>query len=66
MPYKFVNNDKWQIDLHGTYIGPIKLFQGFVQKDMIEAYEKGKPKSLPFVFDYHPTNYGLIVARKKV
>lgn len=64
MPYKYFNSD-WDVDLHGEYIGPISLFGGFVQKDMIDAYAKEKPAKLGFRFDYHATHHSLIVANKK-
>jgi hypothetical protein len=64
MPYKHFNSD-WDVNLHGQYIGPISLFGGFAQKDMIDAYAKEKPEKLGFRFDYHATHHSLIVAKKK-
>jgi hypothetical protein len=62
--YKFIDKDKWDIQLYGVYNGPIELFAKKYEKDLKEAYTKGKPKAINFQYGYGK-QCGLLVARKK-
>lgn len=55
----------WDISLYGKYIGPIKLFSKRLDKELLEAYEKGNATAINFKLGYHSSNPSFIVANKK-
>lgn len=64
--YKYIDRSEWDVTLYGVYNGPIPLFANCFEKDLKEAYTKGKDsiKTLNFQYGYG-THCGLLVARKK-
>lgn len=53
IPYRYFTNRDWNKKLYGAYSGPIGLFAGRRQKDLMEAYEKpGVIKGLDFGIGY--------------
>ena len=52
LPYARLRKRGWEIAVYGTYEVPIPPFQGAYQKGLAAAYEKQKPKPLPFRFGY--------------
>ncbi|MFH0866354.1 MAG: hypothetical protein V1904_09165 [Bacteroidota bacterium] len=66
IPYRCIEQKKWNISLYGVYNGPIQLFAGKYEKDLKEAYTEGKDKVKPLDFHYGYGNAcALLVARKK-
>lgn len=66
IPYRCIEQKKWNISLYGVYNGPIQLFAGKYEKDLKEAYTTGKDKVKPLEFHYgYGTTCALLVARKK-
>lgn len=66
IPYRCIDQKKWDIQLYGVYNGPIQLFAGKYEKDLKEAYTSGKDKVKPLEFHYgYGTTCALLVARKK-
>lgn len=63
--YKNFDNT-WNITLYGDYIGPIQLFSGRIQKDLLEIYKSDTTYPINFRMGYHPTSPSFIVARKKL
>jgi hypothetical protein len=53
VPFKFYAADKWNKVLYGKYLGPIKLFEIRMQKDLLDAYKGADIKALPFSLGYH-------------
>jgi len=57
MPYKYVNNDNWEIRCFGSYVKPIKDFEKnydiIYQNDLASRYKKGDTERLPFSLGYH-------------
>ncbi|MDP4266352.1 MAG: hypothetical protein Q8880_02825 [Bacteroidota bacterium] len=68
IPYKFFKSKKWDIQLYGKYVGPIRLFENHFQKDLDSLYKiPSKVKPLPFGIGYQ-FRYGqsnLLLAKKK-
>jgi hypothetical protein len=62
--YKFIDQTKWDVQLFGTYTGPIPLFVKQYEKDLKDAYAKGKPKPINFQYGYG-SHCGLLLAKKK-
>lgn len=52
LPYGRLRKRGWEIAVYGTYQVPIPPFQGAYQKSLAAAYEKQKPRPLPFRFGY--------------
>ena len=53
IPLKYFAPDRWALSFFGTYTGPIKLFQSFTQKDLVEAYHgSGSVAPLDFGIGY--------------
>lgn len=66
IPYRYFNNDNWDITLYGAYVHPLQVFSEYCyQKDLKQAYDNCK--------DVHPLNFrlgydrvsNLLVARKR-
>lgn len=51
IPFRFFDPEIWQINLYGTYNGPIDLFAEYYQADMRSAYRQGS-NPLPFGTGY--------------
>jgi hypothetical protein len=68
VPYQRFARDLWQVQLHGQYERPVKLFEKRHQKDLEGAFlAQGKTAPLPFPFGYNwrkEGKSGLIVARR--
>lgn len=67
MPIKFVDRNKWDITLFGSYYAPIPLFRNRVQIDLRQAYKDGNVKPLPFGigYQYRKGTSNLMLAAKK-
>ena len=69
IPYRFFDQDKWDITLYGGYSGPIPLFKNKMQPDLKAAYSSGvvPVKSLDFGIGYSVSKVqsNLLVAKKK-
>lgn len=54
MPYYFLNqSNKWEIQFHGIYNGPIPLFSSRYQSDLYDAMKDQKTEKLPFSYSYN-------------
>lgn len=53
IPYRFLNDSTWDIQLFGKYTKPIGLFAERVQPDLREAFATNKPAALPFKIGYN-------------
>jgi len=56
LPYKYVNNDNWDIRCFGSYVQPIKDFEknyDIIYQNDLEKRYKGKTEKLPFSLGYH-------------
>ena len=65
IPFKDFTSDKWEVKVYGNYTGPIKLFEDYMQEDLMEFCQEQGDKSLPFRMGYHPSQRCLIVASRK-
>lgn len=52
IPYKNIDNKKWDIVFYGTYEKPINLFAKNYQDDLRKAYDSLETKPLPFGIGY--------------
>jgi len=52
LPYSRLRKRGWLVDVYGVYNVPIPPFEGAYQRTLAAAYEKQKPKPLPFRFGY--------------
>ncbi len=53
IPYRYFNRSSWNIKLYGSYSGPIGLFAGHRQKDLMDAYQKSSSiRTLDFGIGY--------------
>ncbi|NTW32269.1 MAG: hypothetical protein HGB12_06550 [Bacteroidetes bacterium] len=62
--FKYIDQNKWNIQLYGIYNGPIQMFSNRMEKDLKQAYKDMKVKSINFQYGYG-SKCGLLVARKK-
>lgn len=56
VPYKYVNNEKWKVELYGEYKAPVKDFsEKLFQEDLDSAYRDKTKFSgpVPFSIGYH-------------
>jgi hypothetical protein len=53
LPYKFMNDNGFEVKLLGQYTRTIALFANEFQPDMKQAYAKAKPAVLPFMIGYN-------------
>lgn len=68
IPYKYYDQGKWEIRLHGDYSAPIPLFTKHSQSDLRAAYQSiGGGPSIPFGSGYHtrPREANLMIAVKR-
>jgi len=63
IPYSYLDNQKWQVDLYGRYENPIDLFENFYQEDLFSAYQNGKKGHLNFIIGYGNFS-NLLIAKK--
>lgn len=68
MPYALLLKRGWQVRVYGRYGVPIKPFEYAFQPALAAAYERAKPKPLPFRFGYQldksESRSNLIVGRR--
>lgn len=69
LPYALLQQDGWQVQLHGRYDKPIPPFGGAFQLALSRAYKTHEPALLPFTFgyqyhDFRDTRSNLIVAQR--
>jgi hypothetical protein len=67
IPYRFINQNPWQVKLYGHYHRPIRPMTYGYQKDLETAYNSRQEQApLPFPFGYHwrGQQSGLIVAHR--
>ena len=62
--FKYFDQNLWDIQLYGVYNKPIKLFEEFYEPELKDAYEKNKPKPLPFRIGYNNVS-NMLIAKKK-
>jgi hypothetical protein len=67
IPYRYFAKEKWNIQFHGHYIGPINRFLKHGQLDLAKDANASHPAPLPFSFGYQwkPSQSALIVATPK-
>jgi hypothetical protein len=67
IPYRYFDKNKWDIQFHGRYIGPINRFLKNGQLDLAKDNAAAIPQPLPFSFGYQwkPSQSFLIVATPK-
>jgi hypothetical protein len=60
--------DEWQLNLFGTYVGPIGVFPQHYQPKLRQLYQQGKPRKLDFGVGYRwrPNESNILLAVKKV
>jgi hypothetical protein len=69
LPFALLEQDGWQVQLHGRYGRPIPPFGGAFQLALSRAYKTQEPALLPFTFgyqyhDFRDTRSNLIVAQR--
>ena len=52
IPCSFFEPEKWTLQVHGSYPGPIPLFKDFYQAKLAELYRTSKPTPLDFGIGY--------------
>lgn len=59
--------DDWQLNLFGTYVGPVGVFPEHYQPKLRQLYLQGKPRKLDFGIGYRwrPNESNLLLAVKK-
>jgi len=64
IPYRFFSKEKWNIEHHGRYLGPISRFKEYPQPDLAKENVASGPAPLEFSFGYQwqPSRSSLIVA----
>lgn len=67
VPYKFLNDSTWNVQLFGKYTKPIGLFAGRIQSDLKTAFATKSPSELPFRIGYNISHNEphLILSQKK-
>jgi hypothetical protein len=67
IPITFFDEEKWNVQPFGKYLGPIDLFKQNFQPKLKELYDKGSPVPLEFGIGYrwYPHQSNWIVATKK-
>jgi len=63
IPYRYFDKKEWSIQLYGSYIKPIPLFEKSLEKDLALAYKNAKPKPISFRIGYHPKS-NMLIAKK--
>jgi len=52
IPYRFIDQTRWQVRLFGQYTKPYGSFKFMVQPDLRKAYEEGNAQPLDFFIGY--------------
>jgi len=67
LPYTYLNDSTWNIQLYGKYTRPIGLFAGRQQPTLKKAFDQPTVKALPFKIGYNGSHneQHLILATKK-
>ncbi|MEO6054836.1 MAG: hypothetical protein ABIP97_12565 [Chthoniobacterales bacterium] len=67
IPLRYFSPDKWNVRVYGNYVGPIKIFEQYYQKDLADRYAASHPKPLPFGMGYRwqPHESAVMVAFRK-
>lgn len=52
IPYRFIDQEKWDVRLYGRYTQPYGSFKFMMQPDLKKAYEEGRPVPLDFFLGY--------------
>lgn len=67
IPYRFISDSTWNVQLFGKYTKPIGLFAGRIQPDLKQAFAKNTPAELPFRIGYNISHNEphLILSQKK-
>lgn len=68
IPLKYFRADRWALSFFGTYTGPIKLFNAFEQKDLVEAYHGSgavAPLSFGIGYRHHAGESNLMLAVRR-
>ena len=67
IPYRFLNDSTWNVQLFGKYTKPIGLFAGRIQPDLKKAFASSTPAELPFRIGYNISHNEphLILSQKK-
>ncbi|MCR9143141.1 MAG: hypothetical protein NXI24_12880 [bacterium] len=55
VPFHYLNNARWKLDLFGVYRRPVPLFKSRFQPDLFVELKERSPERLPFSYGY---NYG--------
>jgi hypothetical protein len=66
IPLNYLNHDRWNVRVFGSYIGPIEIFKQHYQPKLTEIYQQSGPPPLDFNFGYR-WNYkesNLIIATR--
>ncbi|MEI6127804.1 MAG: hypothetical protein WCQ99_14755, partial [Pseudomonadota bacterium] len=63
IPYRYFKTATWDIQLYGSYSGPIGMFKKHFEEDLKAAYEKNA-KKINFRLGYAPQS-NLLLAKKK-
>lgn len=64
IPYKFIDQKKWDVQLYGTYEKPIQLFAKCQEEDLAQAFKGKNVKKLNFRIGYAGKS-NLLLAKKK-
>jgi len=68
IPYKYFDNDNWEVELYGQYSKVIDMFKEWYQPDLDSAYKaSGKEPKLPFRIGYNikHNETPIIIAKRK-
>jgi hypothetical protein len=67
VPFNFLNDSTWNVQLFGKYTKPIGLFAGRIQPDLKKAFATKAPAELPFRIGYNISHNEphLILSQKK-
>ena len=67
IPYRYFVKNKWDIQFHGHYIGPINRFLKHGQLDLAKDANASHPAPLPFSFGYQwkPSQSAIMIATPK-
>jgi len=65
LPFHYLNNDKWDIQLYGRYSEPIPLFRGRVEPDLRRYYGANPSGALPFHYGYSVNPSHVVLAMRK-
>lgn len=55
VPFHYMNNARWKLELFGVYRRPVPLFKSRFQPDLFVTLKEQAPERLPFSYGY---NYG--------